>query len=310
MSSQIRLAVAIPQVFADGAFEPAAFRAYLARAEALGFDSAWTSEAVFGSMPFLDAVDLLSYAAAITERMRLGCAVMLPTLRSPVHLAKRLSTLDQLTRGRLEIGVGLGGRTDVYPAFAADARSRVARFNEALRLMKELWTKPTVTFEGRFWRLSGASMEPKPFQKPRPPIWFGANHPNALRRAVRHGDGFIGGGSAPTSQFVEQVATVRKQLDEAQRDPAGFPIGKRVYIVVDEDGQRAQRRLMEWAVQRYGRPGVDQSAISGPPAECIDRLGEVVEAGAGLVILDAPFDHAEQLERFATEIAPQLSTAD
>src|SRR5438132_10326390 len=82
MSSQMRLAIAIPQAFADGAFEPAGLRAYLARAEALGFDSAWTSEAIFGRMPFLDAVDILSYAAAITERMRLGCAVMLPTLRS------------------------------------------------------------------------------------------------------------------------------------------------------------------------------------------------------------------------------------
>ena len=104
MSSQMRLAIAIPQTFADGAFDPAALRAYLARAEALGFDGAWTSEAVFSSMPFLESVDMLTYAAALTERLRLGCAVMLIALRGPVHLAKRLSTLDQLSRGRLEIG--------------------------------------------------------------------------------------------------------------------------------------------------------------------------------------------------------------
>ena len=306
MSSPIRVAVAVPQAFADRAFDPAALRSYLARAEALDFDSAWTSEAIFGPNPFLEAVEMLTYAAAITERLRLGCAVMLPTLHSPVQLAKRLSTLDQLTRGRVEIGFGLGGRTDVYPAFAADAGTRVARFNEALSLMNELWTRPTVTFEGRFWQLNGATMEPKPFQKPRPPIWIGANHPNAVRRAVRRGDGFVGGGSAPTSQFVEQVRTLRSALEEAGRDPAGFPIAKRVYIVVDEARQRAQRRLTEWAVQRYGRPGADQSAISGSPTECLDGLHEVVDAGARLIILDAPFDHAEQMERFASEIAPGL----
>src|SRR5947208_5955622 len=170
MSSDMRLAVAIPQTFADAAFDPAALRSYLARAEALGFDSAWTSETIFSSMPFLDSVDMLTYAAAVTERIRVGCAVMLTSLRSPVHLAKRLSTIDQLSRGRLEIGVGLGGRIDVYPAFGAEAGTRVARYNEGLRLMKELWTQPTVTFEGRFWQLDGAPMEPKPFQKPHPRI--------------------------------------------------------------------------------------------------------------------------------------------
>src|SRR5438105_6831990 len=306
MSSPIRLAVAIPQNVADGAFDPAALRAYLGRAEALGFHSAWTGEGVLGSMPWLDAAELLTYAAAVTERLRLGCAVMLTALRSPLRVAKRLSTLDQLSRGRLIVGVGLGARTDVYPAFGADAGTRVARFNEGLRLMKALWTEPRVTFEGRFWQLREAPMEPKPFQKPHPPIWFGANHPNALRRAVRHGDGFIGAGSSTTAQFVEQVRTLRQLLEEAGRDPAGFPVSKRVYIVVDDDRQRAERRVREWFQQRYGRPGVEQSAVWGPPSVCLEALREVTNAGAGLVLLDAPFDHSEQLERFASEIAPQL----
>src|SRR5438093_1592080 len=170
---------------------------------------------------------------------------------------------------------------DFYPAFGAEAGTRVARFNEGLRLMKELWTEPAVTFEGRFWRLDAAPMEPKPFQKPYPPIWFGANHSNALRRAVRDGDGFIGGGVAPTAQFVEQVRTARGLLEEAGRDPAGFRVGKRVYIAVDEDSRRAGRRVGEWFQWRYGRPGLEQSAIWGPPSDCLDRLHEVVEAGAG-----------------------------
>jgi probable F420-dependent oxidoreductase len=307
MSSPLRLAIAVPQTYADGTFDPAGFRAYLGRAETLGFDSAWTGETVFGSIPFLDAVHMLTYAAAVTERLRLGCAVLLTALHSPAHLAKSLSTLDQVSRGRLVVGVGLGSRTDVYPAFAADAGTRVARFNEGLRLMKALWTEPKVTFEGRFWRLRDASMEPKPFQKPHPPIWFGASHPSALRRAVAHGDGFLGGGSSTTEQFREHVRTLRALLDQAGRDPADFPISKRVYIVVDEDREGTGRRIGEYFERRYGRSGMERLAIWGPPDECLQGLREVAEAGAGLIVLDAPFDHAHQLERFASEIAPHLT---
>jgi probable F420-dependent oxidoreductase len=306
MSSPPRLAIAIPQTLADGTFDPAGFRAYLARAEALGFDSAWTSEAILSSVPFLDAVHMLTYAAAVTEKLRLGCAVTLTALHSPLHLAKSLSTLDQVSRGRLVIGVGLGGRTDVYPAFAADAGTRVARFNEGLRVMKALWTEPKVTFEGRFWQLRDAPMEPKPFQKPHPPVWFGANHPNALRRAVEHGDGFIGGGSSSTEQFREQVRTLRRLLAEAGRDIGDFPICKRVYIAVDEDKEGTGRRIGEYFQRRYGRSGMEPLAIWGPPDECVRGLREVAEAGAELILLDAPFDHAHQLERFASEIGPHL----
>src|SRR5690349_17010366 len=98
-----------------------------------------------------------------------GCMLFVTPLHSPVHLAKSLSTLDQLSRGRIEVGVGTGGRFRMFSAFGVDPDSLVARFTEGLRLMKALWTEPRVTFEGRFWQLEGAAMEPKPFQKPWPP---------------------------------------------------------------------------------------------------------------------------------------------
>lgn len=303
----MRFAISIPQTFADGTFDPAWLRAYLARAEALGFESAWSAEGILGPMPLLDPVDMLTYAAAHTERLRLGCVVLLTALRSPVHLAKSLSTIDQLSRGRLEIGIGLGAQTGIYPAFGVDPTTRVGRFNESLQVMKALWTEPRATFEGRFWQLRGLAMEPKPFQKPYPPIWFGGNHPNALRRAVRHGDGFFGAGSQTTAQFAEQVRTVRSLLAESGRDLAGFPIAKRVYIVVDDDRERAGRRLAEWFQRRYGRPGLESVAVWGPAAECVEGLREVAGAGAERILLDAPFDQAEQLERFASEIVPRVA---
>src|SRR5262249_58890373 len=95
--------------------------------------------------------------------------------------------------------------------------------NEGLQLMKALWTEPRVTFEGRFWQLHGAAMEPKPFQKPHPPIWFGGSHPNALRRAVQYADGFFGAGSQTTAQFPHPITRLPEALSQPTPDPAPLP---------------------------------------------------------------------------------------
>lgn len=153
--------------------------------------AAWTGEQVLGSMP---------YAAACTERLRLGCAIVISPLHIPLHLAKSISSLDQLSGGRVEIGIGTGGRSRMFSAFGVDPDSLVSRFTEGLRLMQAMWTESRVNFDGRFWQLNDAAMEPKPFQKPHPPIWFGGGHPDALRRAARLADGFIGAGSSTTAQ--------------------------------------------------------------------------------------------------------------
>ena len=305
----MQFAISIPQFVADGAFDPAGSRAYLARAEALGFHSAWTLEQVLGTAPVLGPIETLAYAAACTERLRLGCVVFVTTLRNPVHLAKSLGTLDQLSRGRIEVGVGTGGRGRPFGAFEVDPASLVARFTEGLRLMRALWTEPRVTFEGRFWRLDGAAMEPKPFQKPHPPVWFGASHPAALRRAARYGDGFFGAGSSTTGQFAQQVPIVREALAEAGRDPAGFRIAKRVYIAVDDDAGRARGQVVDGLHRLYGEFGrtLEQVAVSGPPDACVEGLRPVIEAGAELILFTPFSDQAEQMERLAAEVVPQLA---
>ena len=104
--------------------------------------------------------------------------------------------------------------------------------------MKELWTQARVTFDREFWQLHDEAMEPKPFQKPYPPLWFGATSEPALRRAVRLGDGFFGAGSTPSARFAEQVAVVRAALAEAARPAGSFPIAKRVYVAIDDHAER------------------------------------------------------------------------
>ncbi|MFY9932382.1 MAG: LLM class flavin-dependent oxidoreductase [Streptosporangiaceae bacterium] len=304
----MKFAIAIPQLYGDGEFDPAAFREYLARAEELGFESAWTQEGVLGAGPQISPVEAMTYAAACTERLRLGCVVFVSTLHSPVHLAKSLASLDQLSRGRIEVGVGTGGRGRPFAAFGVDPHTYVARFTEGVNVMKALWTEPSVTFHGRFWQLEGATMEPKPFQKPYPPLWFGGASEPALRRAVRMGDGFFGAGSSPTDAFTRQVQIVRTALAEAGRAPDSFPIAKRLYIGIADDAEHARTRMNQALERIYGRrvPSIEAAAVTGTAADCVREANRVAAAGAELILFTALYDQREQMELLAAGVLPKI----
>ncbi|MBO0830154.1 MAG: LLM class flavin-dependent oxidoreductase [Streptosporangiales bacterium] len=304
----MRYAISIPQYVADGAFDPAALRDHLGRAEALGFESAWTQEQILGTIPHLGPVELLTYAAACNDRLRLGCSVFVTPLRNPVHLAKSLATLDQLSRGRLEVGIGTGGRNRPFGAFEVDPGTVVPRFTEGLRLMRELWTRQRVSFEGRFWQLADEGMQPKPFQKPGPPVWFGGSASPAVRRAARLADGFFGAGSTTTEAFAEQVDVLRAELTVQAHDAAAFPIAKRVYIAVDDDAERARDRLADALVGLYGEFGrrLLPVVVSGTPDDCVAGLREVAAAGAQLILVNPLFDDREQMERLAADVLPHV----
>ena len=305
----MKFAIAIPQFYADAEFDPEAFRAYLARAEELGFDSAWTQESMLGAGAQLGPIETMTYAAACTTRLRLGCVVFVSTLYSPVHLAKSISTLDQLSRGRIEVGVGTGGKGRPFAAFGVDPRRYISRFTEGIELMKALWTEPRVTFSGEFWQLEDTPMEPKPFQKPYPPLWFGGASEPALRRAVRMGDGFFGAGSSPTGKFAEQVQIVRAALAEAGRPAESFPVAKRVYVAVDDDAERARQRVNAALEGIYGQrvPAIESAVIVGTTAGCIREVNQVAAAGAELILFTALFDQREQMERLAADVLPELA---
>jgi alkanesulfonate monooxygenase SsuD/methylene tetrahydromethanopterin reductase-like flavin-dependent oxidoreductase (luciferase family) len=304
----MKFAIAIPQFYSDGEFDPAAFRAYFERAEELGFHSAWAQEGILNPGPQLSPIEAMSYAAACTRQMRLGCAVFVSTLHSPVDLAKSIVSLDQLSRGRIEVGVGTGGQGRPFAAFGIDPSRYVARFTEGIELMKALWTEPRVTFGGEFWQLENAPMEPKPFQKPFPPLWFGAASEPAVRRAVRMADGFFGAGSTPTARFAELVQVARNALAEAGRPTGTFPIAKRVYIAIDEDSERARVRMNAALEDIYGRrvPSIEAAAVAGTAADCVRELHQVAEAGAELILCTALFDQREQMEQLAAAVVPKL----
>lgn len=306
----MRYAISIPQTVSGGAFDPTYVDTYLARAEELGFDSAWTGEQVLGTHPILGPLETMAYAAARTRRIRLGCAMVVSSLHSPVHLAKSIASVDQLSRGRVEVGLVTGGPARMFSAFGVDPASYVARFGEGLQLMRELWTQPRVDFDGRFWQLRDAAMEPKPVQQPHPPIWFGGSHPNALARAARFAHGFMGAGSSTTAAFAAHAGIVRDHLNQQRRDPGSFTLAKRVYVAVDDDAGTARDRITGALEHRYGYFGMTDLAavaVAGTPDDCAAGLREVAAAGAELILLDPLFDELDQIHRLATEVIPRLA---
>ncbi len=302
----MRFAISIPQYVEEGGFNRDRFRAHVQRAEELGFESGWTQEQILGSAGTLSPLETLTFAAAHTERLRLGCVVFVLPLHNPLHLAKAIASLDCLSLGRAEVGVVAGGKGRPFAAFGIDPDRPVSRFNEALALMKACWTDKEIDFDGSHWKLEHASMEPKPVQKPHPPVWLGGNHPDALKRAVRVGDGFFGAGSQTTAAFTGQVQTIKRELSEQGRDPASFRIAKRVYVHVDDDQSVARERIAAALARHYGGSGLEHVAVAGPPETCVEDLRTVIEAGAELILLNSLVDDTQQMERLAAEVVPQL----
>jgi probable F420-dependent oxidoreductase len=309
MANHTPYGIELPQVFFDSPVDMEHIRNFAVRAETLGYGSLWLQERIIGDFSILEPVTLLSYVAAITTKLRLGTSVILLPLRNPIQLAKAYSTLDVMSGGRAVMGVGLGGghlgsHEDVF-GYTRDGR--VTRFTEAVQVMKLLWTEPTASFRGRYWNFKDISMEPKPMQKPHLPVIFGGHHENALRRAVRYADGWMGAGSSSSGSFMRESARLRGFLDEVKRDPATFHFAKRVYLAVDNNKARGERRIMEWFAKRYKNADLGpRVSIWGSSAECTAKIQALVDAGAQRIVFNPMFDEMEHLEICAKEIMPNL----
>ena len=306
-SGKIKWGAGLPQIFGDGVVDVALVERFIKRSEALGYESLWVTDMHLRPYPVLDPLGLLSYAAALTTRVRLGASVLISPVYNPILLARELASLDQMSRGRLIVGVGLGTAQRLYPRYGISTDGAVGRFVEGLRLMNALWTTSPTTFDGRYWSTDAVHMEPKPLQKPRPPVWFGGGHPNALRRAVRYGDGWMGAGISSTRVFVENARLLRGYAEQANRDPNTFKIAKRIYVGLDRDEQAAKRRTGEWLASVYGGFSIEEgTVVAGGVNECTERIAEVTAEKPDLVLLHPIFDEIEQIEALAEHVIPAL----
>jgi probable F420-dependent oxidoreductase len=297
LKDRIPFGVSLPHRSPDG-IEMKDLRAVAQRAEALGFRDLWVTENTLDHVTCLDPVVALTYAAAVTSRIRIGASVVVLAIHSPMMVAHQWATLDHLSNGRAILGVGLG-REHHYREFAVPEEGRVARFREEVEVIRALWAQDSVTYRGRFYALEAATMSPKPVQKPLP-IWMGVGHPNAIRRAASIADGWMGSGGSSIAEFARSVPLLREALEKAGRDPANFPISKRIFMAVDERPDVARAELHRWFTEVYRNPaGTDASGIHGTPEQVRARLADVMAMGANHLLLNPVSRHVEQIEALA-----------
>ena len=182
-----------------------------------GFDDIWLSEHHFiedGYSP-----SLLPIAAAIasrTKKIHIGTSVVLLPFHNPVRMAEDAATVDVISGGRFELGVGVGYKVEEFESFAISSKERGARTNEGLEIIRRLWEGETLTFEGKYYTVTRAKLTPEPIQQPRPPIWVSGFTPPALRRAAKYGDGYIGVG--PLKEAYERYVTALEKVGKSTTD--------------------------------------------------------------------------------------------
>ena len=305
----MQFGIYIPQRFSTEHYDHAHLKQFLSMAEAKGYDSAWVMERVVGNPPVLEPLALLSYVAACTSKIKLGSAILMPVMRNPVILAKSLSSIDHLSSGRLIVGLAFGGFTQspYYPAFGVSPKSAGSRFEEGINIMTKVWTEDKTTYHGRYWQLDDMQVTPKPYQKPHPPLWFGAHSPAALKRSVRLGVGWSGSAMVSTKTFSEELGLLNQYLVEEGRDPGTFTISKGVYMAVDRNKEQAEGKLRDHFSQMYGSPELAlESSVYGSPEDCLEGLSKLADLNVGLVMTNLIYDEMDQVQRLAEEVFPKL----
>jgi probable F420-dependent oxidoreductase len=282
------------------------------RVDALGFDSLWTGDHVSFHTPLYDSLTLLASYAGITSRVKLGAGVYLLALRHPTVAAKITSTLDALSGGRLIFGVGVGGENPKeFEACGIPHKERGARVTEGIDVVRTLWRDSPASFKGRFTHFEGVSIDPKPVQKPAPPIWIGGRSDAALARAGRQGDGWISY-VVQAERYKQGVVKIEAAAAMAGRSLASFVRAHLTFITVGRDYESAERAWVERLSTRYAQdfaPLAKKYGIIGTPEQCADQLQRFIEAGCSYFVLNPiceAADEAEQIETYAAEIFPQF----
>ena len=274
------------------------------RAERLGYDSVWVGDSLL-ARPRHEPITLLAGVAGRTRRVHLGTAVLLPMLRNPVLLAHQVATLDQVSAGRVILGVGIA--TDVpnvraeFRAAGVPFEKRVGTLMEGLRLCKALWSGKPVDWEGR-WHVEKGVLGPTPHRAGGPPIWGGGSAPAALERAARHFDGWFPTGP-DAKGWGEQWRKVQDFARAAGRNPGDLEAAIYLTLAVDEDAAKAGSRIDSFLADYYGqRPDVlkkRQACFAGAPDAAAEWINGYVREGARYVVLRFAGDHERHLDLFA-----------
>jgi alkanesulfonate monooxygenase SsuD/methylene tetrahydromethanopterin reductase-like flavin-dependent oxidoreductase (luciferase family) len=271
------------------------------RARSLGFDSVWVGDSLT-ARPRHDPLTLLAAVAGRLPGVTVGTAVLLPALRNPVILAHQVATLDQLSEGRLILGVGFAADLpNIRAEFAAAGvpfEHRIGRMMEGLRLCKALWSGQPVDWDGR-WLMKQAVVAPTPHRSGGPPLWIGGNLAGSLERAGKHFDGWFPV-SPNAADFAAGMAQVRDVARQNGRDPGLVSGAMYLTVSLDDDAVKAEDRLNNFLERYYGQPAPvmrrRQACYAGPAAGLRAWLDSYVKSGASHLVLRFAGDHERHLE--------------
>jgi alkanesulfonate monooxygenase SsuD/methylene tetrahydromethanopterin reductase-like flavin-dependent oxidoreductase (luciferase family) len=308
------------------------FIEYLIEAEALGYESAFVVEHHFTGFGQVSAtLNLLGWVGAKTSTLRLGTAVIVLPWHNPVLLAEQAATLDLLSGGRLDFGVGKGYRHNEFAGFGIPMEDAAARFEESVDIITKSWTSnERFSFRGRFWQFEDIVVEPPTRQKPHPPFWQGAGHPESIRKVAARGHNLL------LDQFASIDETINRfSIYQAAMQAYGFAFSPsqvgvaRAFFIADTAEEKAaavERRLkaqrqMQTISQRPDgsntasimafsdtREASEESALYGTPDEICRKIELMQAQGVEYLLLNGGGTSRDNLRRFAREVMPHFRT--
>jgi alkanesulfonate monooxygenase SsuD/methylene tetrahydromethanopterin reductase-like flavin-dependent oxidoreductase (luciferase family) len=286
--------------------------AYVQTARDLGFKAISTNDHLIAALPWLDAPTALAAVLSHSGNMAVGTSVLLPVVRGPVPMAKALAAIDLLSHGRLFVGVGPGSSARDYEIVNLDYQERWKRFDEAIQVLRALWSADGNYFTGRFYSTAGIDLEPKPLQRPSPPIWIGSWGSDAgLRRVARLGDGWLASAyNTMPDQFRIGLDKLKRDLNNAGKDPANFPNALvTMFMYITEDKSKAERVLSDTIGALLKRPveQMRERLLVGSPETCGEKLAAYKVAGVQRVFLWPAADELDQLTIFQRKVAPLVA---
>ena len=301
---------------------------YVVEAERLGFSSVFLVEHHFTGFGQVSAsMSLLAYLAARTERIRLGTAVVVLPWHNPILVAEQAATLDLLSNGRLDFGVGKGYRSYEFSGFCIPPEEATERFDEAMDIIRLSWRSggERFSYQGKWHSYDNVVVEPSPIQQPHPPFWLGAGSTDSIRRAAREGYNLLLDQIAPTDLIIDRVATFRRECERVGRpyDPMMVGVTRGLQIVHNEEERKRAIITRLNVLKNIGDlargPGaehyanikedeesfvLDDAPLLGTPEEIIARLKRLEAGGVEHVLFAAPGASVAGLRTFAEEIMP------
>lgn len=288
-------------------------------ADRLGFHSGWLFDHLFelprfgpSCEPCLEAWTVLSALSKETEKLRLGVTCLCVSYRSPAVLAKMSSTLDVISGGRFELGIGAGWAKTEHESYGipfGKPYERIRRLEEAVTIIKKMWTEDNPSFQGKYYSINGAICEPKPVQKPRPPIWIGGGGEKLTLRAVAKladGCNFI---SPTLDEYKHKLGVLAKHCDSVGRKIGDVRKSWQGEVIIGRNAAEVQSKMPLAMPKRDSRTARTGShSITGTPEECIQQIGEYVDIGVDRFMLSFPESATDLsgLRLFGGEVLPSF----